>query len=81
MNKILIGLEEALEVARGNMEPGRITTIEIDRTDQTECALVRLQGAATRLLMILEHRSERNYETAMGAVERAMAEYRAIPRS
>ena len=46
--------------------------------DARECAYVRLKGASERLLMILEHRSERNYELAMQAVERCMAEYRAF---
>jgi hypothetical protein len=57
----------------------RVERCEIDDAGDTkECAYIRLKGATTRLLMILEHRSERNYGMAMEAVERATAEYRAL---
>lgn len=40
-----------------------------------ECAQVKLRGAAERLLMVVEHRSERNYGIAVEAVKRALNEY------
>lgn len=45
--------------------------------DRKECAYIGLRGATERLFMVLQYRSDSNYETAMQAVERAMAEYRA----
>lgn len=52
-------------------------TAEAAEADRKECALVMLRGATERLLMILDYRSARNYEQAMQAVERKIAEYRA----
>lgn len=44
-------------------------------TDKIECAYIRLRGAAERLLMILQHRSERNYDIAMQAVEQTIMDF------
>jgi hypothetical protein len=67
-------------------DPGTITTTDgdvifvglSDVDDRKECAFIRLRGATERLLLVLQYRSDHNYETGMKAVEHAMAEYRGL---
>lgn len=49
-----------------------------EQNDQIECAYVEMKGAVTRLLMIIEHRSERNFDLARIVAERALAKYHAL---
>jgi hypothetical protein len=43
--------------------------------DRKECAYIKLRGAVERLGLVLEYRSERNYDVAVAAVARAHASY------
>lgn len=44
--------------------------------DRRECATIILRGATIRLLMVLDAKSEHNYEYAVDAVESAIKKYR-----
>jgi homoserine kinase len=61
---------------RAKLVPGFADLSQQDETK--ECAYIGLRGATERLLMVLNYRSENNYETAMKSVERAMTEYREV---
>lgn len=43
-------------------------TEEEKRADEIECAYIQLKGAAERMMLVLEHRSERNYSIAAAVV-------------
>jgi hypothetical protein len=44
--------------------------------DEKECQFIQLRGATERLLMLLQYRSDRNYDLGMQAVEEAIKDYR-----
>lgn len=55
-----------------------VTVEDGSADDAVECAYVRLRGAVERLLLVLNHRSERNYDAGMEAVERCMENFRVL---
>lgn len=53
-------------------------TEEEKRADEIECAYIRLKGAAERMMMVLEHRSERNYSIAAACVAHSCTEWERV---
>jgi hypothetical protein len=53
-------------------------TEEEKRADEVECAYIRLKGATERLMMVLQHRSERNYSIAAAAVAFSCTEWQRV---
>lgn len=46
--------------------------------DEIECAYIRLKGAAERLMLVIQYRSERNYSIAVAAVALRAAEWERV---
>ena len=46
--------------------------------DEIECAYISLRGATERLMLVLQHRSERNYSVAVAAVALRAAEWERV---
>lgn len=68
--------EKLTDELRAKLAPGFIDMPGSETPDsRKECAYIGLRGATERLMLVLQYRSERNYDVAVAAVVQAHAEY------
>ena len=72
--------EKVPDDIRIRLSPGLIDLRAAPGDDRIECAYITLRGCTERFLMLLQYRSEHNYETGMKALEQSIADYRVLTK-